>query len=83
MIFIFLNKVIAIAANKSDMYEVEEVAESEGRDCAKEINAIFKYTSAKNNIGVQVRNITFFLFFLIFLFYFFFRKYFQLLVINI
>lgn len=36
------------------MYEVEEVDESLGRDCAKEINAIIKYTSAKNNIGIEV-----------------------------
>ncbi len=37
------------------MYEVEEVEESLGRDTAKDINAIFKYTSAKNNIGIEVR----------------------------
>jgi hypothetical protein len=36
------------------MYEVEEIEESIGRECAKEINAIFKYTSAKNNIGLEV-----------------------------
>lgn len=36
------------------MYEIEEIEESIGRECAKEINAIFKYTSAKNNIGVEV-----------------------------
>ena len=64
------------------MYEVEEILEADGRECAKEINAIFKYTSAKNNIGVEVENITFF-FPLIFLYYFLFRKYLQLLVINI
>jgi len=39
------------------MYEIEEVEESVGRDCAKEINAIFKYTSAKNNIGIEVNMI--------------------------
>ena len=38
------------------MYEIEEVEESQGRDSAKDINAIFKYTSAKNNIGIEVYN---------------------------
>jgi hypothetical protein len=37
------------------MYEIEEVEESVGRDCAKESNSIFKYTSAKNNIGIEVK----------------------------
>ena len=37
------------------MYDVEEVEESAGRDCAKDVNAIFKYTSAKNNIGIEVK----------------------------
>jgi hypothetical protein len=37
------------------MYEVEEIEESIGRECAKDINAIFKYTSAKNNIGLEVK----------------------------
>lgn len=55
-IIYFKKIVIAIAANKSDMYEIEEVEESQGRDCAKDINAIFKYTSAKNNIGIEVIN---------------------------
>ena len=40
------------------MYEIEEVEESVGRDCAKDINAIFKYTSAKNNIGIEVKIMT-------------------------
>ena len=45
--------VIAIAANKSDMYEHEEVDESEGRNFAKEIGAIFRYTSAKNSSNID------------------------------
>jgi GTPase SAR1 family protein len=49
-----LNTVIALAANKSDMYENEEVEEKIGRQYAKEINAIFKYTSAKNANGIEV-----------------------------
>jgi hypothetical protein len=35
------------------MYELEEVSENEGRSFAKEIGAIFKYTSAKNSIGID------------------------------
>ena len=56
------------------MYEVEEIEESVGRDCAKDINAIFKYTSAKNNIGIEVK------FSLVKIF---FRKCLRLLEINI
>ncbi len=36
------------------MYENEEVEEKIGRQYAKEINAIFKYTSAKNANGIEV-----------------------------
>ncbi len=32
---------------------MEEVVENEGRAFAKEIGAIFKYTSAKNSIGID------------------------------
>jgi hypothetical protein len=35
------------------MYENEEIEEKTGRDFAKEIGAIFKYTSAKNSNGVD------------------------------
>jgi hypothetical protein len=35
------------------MYDVEEVDESEGRNFAREINAVFKYTSAKNASGIE------------------------------
>jgi hypothetical protein len=35
------------------MYDVEEVDESTGRNHAKEINAVFKYTSAKNSTGIE------------------------------
>jgi predicted GTPase len=52
--------VIAIAANKSDMYDLEEVEEEKVKECAKvylyfikEIGAIFKYTSAKNASGID------------------------------
>ena len=43
--------VLAIAANKSDMYEFEEVPEEEGVALAKQINAIFQSTTAKEQNG--------------------------------
>lgn len=45
--------IIAIAANKGDLYEEEQVEESVGRNFAKEIGAIFRYTSAKNSSGID------------------------------
>jgi small GTP-binding protein len=51
LIIIFLNLVLAIAANKSDMYEFEEVTEEEGVALARQINAIFQSTSAKDQNG--------------------------------
>jgi len=42
---------LAIAANKSDMYEFEEVPEEEGMALAKQINAIFQSTTAKDKNG--------------------------------
>ena len=45
--------VIAIAANKGDLYDNEEVDESVGRNFAKENCAIFRYTSAKNASGID------------------------------
>lgn len=35
------------------MYDVEEVEESTGKNFAKEVNAIFKYTSAKQSTGIE------------------------------
>ena len=46
-----LSIVLAIAANKSDMYEFEEVPEEEGMALAKQINAIFQSTTAKDKNG--------------------------------
>ena len=43
---IIYNLVIGIAANKSDLIEKEQVNEKEARQYAKDINAIFKVTSA-------------------------------------
>lgn len=45
--------VLAIAANKSDLYENEQVDEKTGRDFAEELGAIFYSTSAKNTNGIN------------------------------
>ena len=45
--------IIAIAANKCDLYEDEKVKEEEGREFAKEIGAYFKLTSAFLNSGIE------------------------------
>ena len=45
--------VTAVAGNKSDLYEKEEVHEQEARDFAKSIGAIFCLTSAQNNSGIN------------------------------
>ncbi len=42
---------MAVAANKSDMYEYEEVEEKEGMAFAKQYNAIFQTTTAKDTNG--------------------------------
>ena len=47
------NIVLALAGNKNDMYEHEEVEENEGKDLAKELGAIFQKTSAKESTGVE------------------------------
>ena len=45
--------VIALAANKEDMYEDEQVDEEEGKELAKELGAIFQKTSAKEARGID------------------------------
>ena len=47
------NIILAIAANKSDLLDREQVNEDEARNFAKENNALFYETSAKNSIGVN------------------------------
>ena len=42
---------MAVAANKSDMYEYEEVQENEGMAFAKKYNAIFQTTTCKDSNG--------------------------------
>ena len=45
--------VLAIAANKRDLYENEEVEQNEGKKLAKELGAIFQETSAKDSTGID------------------------------
>ena len=44
---------LAIAGNKDDMYENEEVDEKEAKNLANELNAVFQKTSAKESHGVE------------------------------
>ena len=46
------NIILALCGNKSDLIEEEKVDEEEARNYAKEINAIFYPTSAKNDSGI-------------------------------
>jgi hypothetical protein len=46
-----------LAANKSDLYQYEEVPENVGKSFAKEINSIFMQTSAKSSAGIDVENL--------------------------
>ena len=45
--------IYGIAANKSDLYEMEQVNEEEAKDFASSINAVFSSTSAKGNSGID------------------------------
>lgn len=45
--------ILAIAANKSDLYEKEKVDEMEAREFAKDIGALFVKTSALNSTGID------------------------------
>jgi hypothetical protein len=40
-----------LVGNKDDMYQFQEVTDEEGREFAKELDAIYKRTSAKNQTG--------------------------------
>ena len=45
--------IIAVVANKSDNYLEQEVPTEEGKDLAKQLNAIFSSTSAKLGNGID------------------------------
>ena len=47
------NIVLGIAGNKCDLFEEEKVSESEVREFAEKIGAIFELTSAQNNTGIS------------------------------
>ena len=44
--------IIAIAANKCDLYEEKEISDEEGEEFAKSKDAFFAFTSAKNDSGI-------------------------------
>ena len=47
------NPICALAANKCDLFDREEVNEEEGRNYAKEYNLIFNKTSAYSSVGIE------------------------------
>ena len=42
-----------MVGNKNDMYEFQEVTNDEGLSLAKNINAMYQITSAKNSSGID------------------------------
>ena len=47
------NSILALAANKCDLYEYEEISNEDLDEYAKSINAIYKQTSALQNLGIN------------------------------
>ena len=47
------NAILAVVGNKSDLLEKEEIDEAQARKFADKIKAIFKLTSAKNDVGIN------------------------------
>ena len=47
------NMIFAVAGNKCDLFNEEEVDEEEAKKFAKSIGAIFKLTSCKESIGID------------------------------
>ena len=45
--------ILALVANKMDLYKDEQVSNNDGKDYADEINAIFQNTSAFSNSGID------------------------------
>ena len=45
--------ILALAANKSDKYKDEQVDINEGKELARQLNAIFKSTSALSSKGID------------------------------
>jgi len=44
---------LALVANKNDLYEIQTVNNKDGKEFAEEINAIFQTTSALNDLGIN------------------------------
>ena len=51
--YILINIVIGLAANKSDLFDKEQVPEGDARNYASEIGAVFKLTSACSGTGIE------------------------------
>ncbi len=49
----FIILVIGLAANKSDLFDKEQVPEADARNYAAEIGAVFKLTSACTAAGIE------------------------------
>ena len=47
------NIILAIAGNKSDLFEQQEVSDKEVKKFAESIGAVFKSTSCKENVGIN------------------------------
>ena len=47
------NIVLAVASNKADLFDKEEISEEEGTAYANEINALFMMTSAYTGLGIN------------------------------
>jgi len=48
-----IEPILALAANKIDLYKDEQITNSDGKEYADEINAIFQNTSALSNTGID------------------------------
>lgn len=48
------NLIVAVCANKSDLYEQQKVSEEESRSFADENGFLYIETSAKNSLGIDV-----------------------------
>ena len=44
---------MGVAANKFDLFGIEQVTENEGKEWAAKIGAVFSTTSAKESIGID------------------------------
>ena len=47
------NMIFAVAGNKCDLFQQEEVKQEEGKKFAKDIGAVFQLTSCKESIGID------------------------------